>query len=212
MSFMRKVFLLPLLILFLVSAFGCATTHPPASGFLGSDITLVPDPADSSRSFWEKPEVNWRRYTKLMIDPVVVYLHPQSRNREIHVDELKKLTDTLRNTVVKTVGPAYPIVDQPGPDVMRIRAAITDIKPASPLMNVVSMAALMIPVDMGEASIEAEFLDSLSNERLAAVTDRKVATPIDLKIHKGFTRWGHVEEAFNAWAAELLKELDAMHR
>ncbi len=209
MTAFRHAFFFLLVAVLLFGTLGCSAKPPPASGFLGPDIALTPDPLDASRLYFEKPGVDWERYTKLMIDPVVVYLHPDSKNQEIQVDELKKLTDLLHDTVVKKVSPSFPVVDEPGPDVLRIRSAITDVVPANPVVNMASIASFGVPVDMGEASLEAEFLDSLSNERLAALVDRKVATPVDLKFYKGFTKWGHAEEAFEKWAQELLDELGA---
>lgn len=208
MTILHRAFFSLLVAVLLVGALGCSTKPPPASGFLGPDIVLTPDQLDAGRLYYEKPGVKWERYTRLMIDPVVVYFHPDSKNQEIHVDELKKLTDLLRDTVVQKVSPSFPVVDEPGPDVLRIRSAITDVVPANPVVNMASIASFGVPVDMGGASLEAEFLDSLSNERLAALVDRKLATPVDLKFYKGFTRWGHAEEAFEKWAGELLDELE----
>lgn len=191
---------------------GCAATRAPASGFLGDYSNFQPDPQDKSMLFYEKPGVDWARYTRLMIDPVVIYYNPEAKYRQIQPDELKKLTDCFRDTVIDEVQSSYPVVNEPSSDVLRIRAAITDLDPANPAVNVLSVAGMGIPVDMGGASIEAEFLDSLSNERLAALIDRKIGNPIDIRIHKGFTKWGYAEDAFKAWAKELHKELDAAQK
>lgn len=107
---------------------------------------------------------------------------------------------------------AYPVVYQPGVGVLRIRAAITDIIPANPLLNIVTTAAVFIPLDMGGAAMEAEFLDSVSNERLAAIVDRKQGSPLSpLDIIGGFTKWGHAKGAFDKWAKELREALDEAH-
>ena len=66
-----------------------------------------------------------------------------------------------------------PVVDKPGPDVLRVRAAITDIIPANPLINATAILAVGLPVDMGGAAMEAEFLDSMTNEPLGSVVDKR---------------------------------------
>ncbi|MFH1241761.1 MAG: DUF3313 domain-containing protein [Pseudomonadota bacterium] len=183
----------------------CATTTPPQSGFLRDYSKLKPDPEDESLLWYEEPNVDWKRYKKLMIDQVVVFYHPEAKNRQIEPDVLKELTDYFRNVVIEKVQDAYPVVDKPGPDVLRIRAAITDLVPANPFVNVVTTAGVGVPVDMGGAAMEAEFLDSITNEPLGAVVDMKKGTPVDINMLKGFTTWGYAKGAFREWA-ELLRE------
>jgi hypothetical protein len=106
--------------------------------------------------------------------------------------------------------------------VLRIRPAITEITQSRPLLNTIT--ALM-PIGIGitfikkgitgthsfvgTASLEAEFLDSQTNERLAAFIDTKGAEKY--KLVKGFYKWGHAKEAFKYWAGRLRKWLDKQH-
>ena len=41
--------------------------------------------------------------------------------------DLEELAKTFHKAVKKSLGRMYPLVDKPGPDVLRIRVAITDI-------------------------------------------------------------------------------------
>jgi len=183
---------------------GCAST-PPGSGFLKDYSQLQADPNDESLKWWEKKGVDWKRYKKLMIDPVVVYYNPKAKNRQIEPDVLAELTNYFRTAVIEEVQDKYPVVDRPGPDVLRIKAAITDLVPANPFVNIVSTAAVCIPVDMGGASMEAMFIDSTTNELLGAVVDSKKGIPVD---PSGFTFWGHAKGAFRDWAELLRESLD----
>lgn len=107
----------------------------------------------------------------------MVYYSPEAKERHTRPDELKRLTDYFRNVVIEAVEDAYPVVDAPGPGVLRIRTAITDVTPTNPLVNIATVAAILLPLDLGGAAIEAGFLDSISNERLAALVDRNKGTP-----------------------------------
>ena len=206
---LRIGFVAKILVLVLLSA--CATA-PPHSGFLHDYSNLQPDPEDESLLWWEKKNVNWKSYNRLMIDPVVIYLHPDAKNRQIDPAVLKELTDYFRNTVILEVQDAYPVVDKPGPDVLRIRAAITDIIPANPLINTTMILAVGLPVDMGGAAMEAEFLDSMTDKPLGSVVDKKVGLPVDPSDYiQGFTRWGHAKMALDAWAELLREALDEAH-
>ncbi len=196
--------ILIVVVIALMFAAGCATA-PPGSGFMKDYSRLQPDSEDESLKWWEKEGVDWKRYNKLMIDPVVVYFHPDAKNRQIEPDVLKELTDYFRTVVIEEVQETYPVVDKPGPDVLRIRAAITDLVPANPFVNLVTTAGMGISVDMGGASMEAMFIDSTTNEVIGEVIDSKKGTPVDINMLKGFTTWGYAKGALRDWA-ELLKE------
>ena len=143
---LRSGFVVMILVLMFLSA--CATA-PPHSGFLHDYSNLKSDPEDDSLLWWEKENIDWKRYKKLMIDPVVIYLHPEAQNRQIDPVVLKELTDYFRSSVIVEVQDAYPVVDKSGHGVLRIRAAITDIIPANPLINTAVILAVGLPVDMG---------------------------------------------------------------
>ncbi len=188
---------------------GCAAGPPPVSGFLGDYSGFQADPKDKSLLYYEAPGIDWGKYTKLMIDPVMVYYHPKAKHRGIRPEELKTLTDEFRRLAIEAVKDAYPVVDGPGPDVLRVRAAITNLVPADPLLNAATTAAIGVPVDIGKAAMEAEFLDSVTGRRLAAVIDRKSGSVV--RVWQGFTRWSHVRHAFKQWAKELRRALDEAH-
>ncbi|MDD4893725.1 MAG: DUF3313 domain-containing protein [Candidatus Omnitrophica bacterium] len=183
---------------------GCSTIKTPKSGFLEDYSEFQVDSKDKSLLWYEKKGTDWKRFKKLMIDPVVVYFHPDARNRAIQPEELEKLTKFFRETVIKEVEDKYPVVDTAAPDVLRIRAAITDVIPLKPVTNILAVAIIGVPLDMGGAAIEAEFLDSETGERLGAIVDMKMGTPLDIS---GFTPLGHTKGAFQRWAKELKRAL-----
>lgn len=197
-----------LLFAIVINLAGCATAPPPNSGFLSDYSKLHEDKyGDRSLRWYEKDNFDWQRYSKLMIDPVVVYFHPEAKYRQIDPEAVKKLTDYFRTVVEEQLASDYPIVATPGPDVLRVRAAITEIVPANPALNIATTAAMFVPLDMGGAAIEAEFLDSQTNELMAAMVDKKMGTPVDPKFYRGFTDMGYAKAAFEAWATELKKAL-----
>ena len=210
MKIFRRIVLTGVLwiIAFMMMASGCAKT-PQRSGFLQDYTILHQDPEDKSLSWYEISDVDWKKYSKLMIDPVVVYLHTEAMNRQIDPKALSELTEYFRNTVIEEVQDAYPVVDKPGPDVLRIRAAITDLIPANPLINTTMVLVVGLPVDMGGAAMEAEFLDSVTLKPLGAVVDKKLGIPLNPEDYVlGFTQWGHAKTACDSWAELLRESLD----
>jgi hypothetical protein len=193
-------------VLLITAACGVGIRKEPG-GFLGDYSQFKPDPEYDGMLTYEKPGTDWSRFTKLEIDPVLVFIKPGAKDRELDPEAQKMMADYFRNAVVKAVEDLCPVVDRPGSDVLRIRAAITEVIPANVALNVLSGAALMIPVDMGGAAMEAEFLDSMTGERLGAVVHKRVGTPLDMV--GGYTKWGHAKAAFDYWAQELRKSLEA---
>lgn len=195
---------------FIIVMSGCATTPPVSSGFLSDYSNLHEDKyGDRSLLWYEKENFNWQQYHKLMIDPIVVYFHPDAKYKQIEPEAVKKLTDYCLKVTEEQLADEYPIVTTPGPDVLRIRAAITEIVPANPAINIITTAAVFVPLDMGEAAIEAEFLDSQTKEVLAAMVDKKMGTPLSPKFYRGFTTMGYAKASFAAWAIEIKKALES---
>lgn len=181
---------------------GCASKPPEAAGLLGQDWQLKPDKYGKPGLLWaEKPGFDWKQYRRVQLDPVLVYYHPRAGSKAIQPEELKKLADYFREAVIAELGDAYPVTNESAPDVLRIRAAITDVVPANPALNAATTVLALVPMDLGGASIEAEFIDSVSGSTLAAMAERKRGSPTDLK--GGFTELGHARTAFREWATEL---------
>jgi hypothetical protein len=199
---MNRSNLVVLVVLTLALLGGCATTPPDATGFLGEGWQLQPDKYGKAGLLWaEKPGFDWQRYRRVQLDPVLVYYHPRAGSRAIQPDELQKLAEYFREAVVTELAGSYPVTKESGPDVLRVRAAITDVVPANPALNVATTLVAFVPLDLGGAAIEAEFIDSVSGERLAAMVERKRGSPVDLK--GGFTELGHARTAFREWSVDL---------
>jgi len=190
----------------LVGITGCATRPPSRSGFLEDYSLLKEDHAGGKNlQWWEKEGFDWHRYQKVIIDTVVVYDHHEAQKKQINPAKTKELTTYFHNTVERELADDYPVVTEPGPDVLRIRTAITEIVPSNPAINYPAMAVVFFPIDMGGASIEAAFMDSETDEVLAIMVDRKMGSPFK---PRGFTKMGHARAAFDHWAKELKLALE----
>ena len=200
---------------------GCAA-KVKHSGFLKDYPEFEQGPAGGVDLIYLKEGVDFKKYDKVMMDFVQFWFKDGTEYKGIHIHELNELAAAFNKAMADALKDAYPIVDDPGPDVLRIRFAITDVIPSRPALNTITAVT---PVGLalstvkkgvtgthtfvGEASMEAELLDSLTNERLGAAIDRKAAGKY--KIVKGMTKWGHAKDAFGFWAKRLRKWLDEVH-
>jgi hypothetical protein len=129
---------------------GCASTpltgglarRPAYEDFLSQPQRLRPVANESGALVWVDPGVDLARYRIFLIEPIQVRLAEDAAHKTVDPAELKALADYLREALVKALTPTYKVVSQPGPGVLKMRVAITDLVPTKPQYSV---AALVIP-------------------------------------------------------------------
>jgi hypothetical protein len=192
---------------------------PPFSGFLGSpDVykQLTKGPEGGAKLRWVRPGTDFTKYNKFMVDSVIFYLADASEYKGIDPQVMKDLADSFNKELVAAFKDKYPIVADPGPDVARIRIAITNIQRSKPGVSAVTS---IIPVGLvistvkrgttggwagsGETCAELMFLDSESNEALVMAVDQQQAA-----FASRFSSYGSAEDAFKFWSGRIVTVLD----
>lgn len=206
----------------ILSLDGCAKNAAPLnfSGFLGNYTGLRPSPDESGAWSYRKPEANFKRYTKIILDPLVIWPSQNSAYGGIDALTAWKLALAFQERMSQALAGGYVIVKEPGPGVLRLRAALTEVilerptlaspGPLLPLANDILLQASEKISGMnaleGEAAIEAELLDAESQERLAAFVEKRMSSKILLTRDKDSL--GPVLEIFDYWANKLRQRLD----
>ncbi|MEE8515339.1 MAG: DUF3313 family protein, partial [Alphaproteobacteria bacterium] len=70
-------------------------------------------------------------------------------------------------------------------------------------------ALMKFSLSTKKAQIEADFLDSVTNERLVAIVAVKKEDRTDKR--QTLTHWSQVEGAFKLWARQFRARLDFLH-
>jgi hypothetical protein len=72
-----------------------------------------------------------RKYDKFIFEPITIYLLPEARDRGIDADDLDRLAEYFHDAVTDelTKSGRYEIVTAPGPDVLELNVAITNVDP-----------------------------------------------------------------------------------
>lgn len=138
---------------------------------------------------------------------------------DVVLDGSRPVADAFKQQLVDSLKKTYPIVMAPGPDVARIRFAITDLRQNRPVHSDFSADG---PIDLGKDNVkrraatswsgsgatEAEVLiiDSLTQDVIAAAKDSRTTG-----LKEKFTKWGAAEDAFQFWATSLKRLLDQAH-
>ncbi len=202
-------------IMLAVSA-GYADEPKKYSGFLdGYYDKLQPGPKDGVKQRWIKPGVDFTKYNRIMLDSVIFFLADDSY-KGIDPQDLKELADGLNKEVVAAFPDKSKFVAEPGPDVARIRFAITGLKQSKPGVSAVTS---IIPVGLavslvkkgaagswsgsGATSMEVMALDSMTNDVITVAVDDRTAG-----FTERFSKWGSAQEAFKFWAQKLKQFVD----
>lgn len=191
---------------------------PKYSGFMeGYYQNLKPGPKDGVKMRWLKPGVNFAKYNKVMVDGVVFFFADDAKYKGIDPEVMKELSDGFNKEIVTALKGKYAVVTEPGPDVVRIRIAITGFKQSRPgISAVTSVVPVGIAVSVvkkgatgswtGSGATSAEFmaLDSTTNDVIALAADDRTAG-----FTERFSKWGSAEEAFKFWAGRIVGFLDS---
>jgi hypothetical protein len=196
-----------LMVVFLIDCGG--SVKSTKSGFLGDYSQFKPAP-EGEVLVYLNPYKSIGEYDKLMFDPVTIYLHPDAKGKEIDPETLKELSDYFKEEGLKAVEGAYEVVEEPGTGVLRVKAAITDVNTSAPLKNIITTYFVKFSTDVGGASIEAELVDSQTNERIVGFVETRKGRAF-LNRKNLITRYGDVKGSLKYWAQLLRDRLDAAH-
>lgn len=202
-----------------LSATACAS-FSKQSGFLGGYYKdLQPGPEGGAKQRWLKPGVDFSKYDKVMLDSVRFYLAADSEDLGIDPEQMKELADAFNKELVNALKDKYPIVAEPGPDVVRIRVALTGIKQSRPVLSGISSVTppgivistvkkLSTGSWAGSGATRAELMaiDTMSDEVIAVGVDEQSAG-----FTERFSKYGSAEEAFKFWAGRIKMFLDQAH-
>jgi hypothetical protein len=188
---------------------GCATSGTGGAsgtagyaGILSQPDRLEPVAEGDSALIWIEPGVDFSKYDKFLIERIQVRLADNAA--AVDPTELKALTDYLYKAMVKALQPTYKVVTKPGPGVLRIRIAITNLVPTQ---TEYSVAALVIPyatvVDLasgaaaggpvgstaylGRTGIAGSLIEAQSNRVVAEYADNEAGRKYVVDTSRGLT-------------------------
>jgi hypothetical protein len=184
-----------MLLLMIATVSATVTAQEDEGAFLRDYSKLRPAPDNPFDELYIAPDAMQRaaQYTAIMIDQPELFLHPDSKYQGIKPDDMKAIADSLRQVVSDQLKNAYHVVDQPAANVLYLRLAIGDLmlkKKKRPILAYIPVGALVYAgknmakevtdkIDLNNLKIEAEVLDSLSQEQLGAMTTSRGSLSLD---------------------------------
>lgn len=203
-----------------------ASAEERFSGFLLQYPEMQDNPEVPGTLIWRQEGGSLSAYDKVLIEPIEIWIHPDSKYKGINPDEMKVLTETLRKALIDRLEPDYPVVDRTGKGVLGLRLAIVDVNLQdkkrsllgyTPIGFVATTAANAMGMRMAlnSAGVEAELYDAGNQQRLVVMVDRKLGDEIakaeeaqkDEKKAKQID-WETVQQSLDFYAQRLRTALD----
>ncbi len=191
--------------------------EPILTNFISENPQYEPDKDNPDAFIYQNPAADLAAYQKVLIDPIEIWVAPDSKYKGLDADESKTITDALRQALVKELEPDYPVVNEPGPGVLGLRLAIINVHMKTkkrgllgytPVGLVVTTAGNLagLRTQLSQATIQAELLDGETNEQLGALQDSFHSGKKGKKI-----TWDEVGQRFEFYAKRFRARLDQAH-
>lgn len=189
----------------------------------GDDAEVIGDNlhrVDNSRAdvAYIDPDTDFSKYSKVMIRPLGVdkieVIQPNktgtSMSRgdwELTDEDKKMLQETFRSSMEKHLQEkgSFPLVTEPGDDVLEIGAMITAIAPSAAKDDGRSRPvgrSYVVTEGSGAIAVAVAFADSETGEVLALVKDSRSSNS-HWGINNSVTNKADVQRMFNSWAMQI---------
>lgn len=186
---------------------GCGgSSEQNRTGFL-SDYSKLR--ASSNESFRYVDQLALDSYPSFIVDDVKVHFVEgasaigEKSQGQVTKKELEELTDYFHSAIVKVIiESGHKVVNRSGPDVARLRVALTDVKETD-MLNVIPIASAT-GVGVGSAAMEAELVDSKTGRQIAALVEMRRGSRIPFT---NLGNWSTAKSVMDHWANRLKERL-----
>ena len=173
---------------------------------------------------YKRPDATLAGYKRVRIDPVEVRFdknwnptQPGSRlplSASVREDIRTGLAKLVRDQFVKALAAQgrYPVVEESGPDVLRLRPFIVNLYVNAPDAGGSAAPSYGFQMSAGEMTLFMELFDSESGQILARVVDREQARSPGVGTMAGsVSNVAAAEDIAAAWARIMRNALDRAH-
>ena len=145
---------------------------------------------------------DFSRYTKLMAGGLEIYF-PESETPPDPAD-IQRVREYFRTAFLQAIGDDYPIVTEPGPEVLLVKAQVIDMKLTEGGAVYEPDGKLRDIVAHGELTFLMTMSDSATGQVLARAGDKYS----DISADRGEATWDDVRKAAEYWAGLFRGWLD----
>lgn len=193
---------------------GCGTPEPSIQ--MGPDAVVTSDGLHKVDHtildlVFMKPGADLGAYDAILLDPVEISYQRTRDDYRLRAEDLERMQRYFHERVTRELerDNGYRVVTEPGPRVLRARAAIVDVKINAPTRPPIGRDRTFV-MSAGEMTLVVELRDSQSGEPLVRAGDRRNAREYLHRIGPVST-WNDVKVVFDFWATLFRDRLDALH-
>ena len=197
---LRKVTLIVMMAAVVLMLNGCGSKQVE-TGFL-SDYSKLKKEGSALRYV---NEVELKKYTNFIVDKVEVHLYEGEKSMgKLTDEEIGDLTNYMHAKIVEAVeNVGKKVVYQPADGVARIRTALTDLG-ASNAVTIIPQASLL-GAGLGGAATEAEVVDSMTDQQIAAFVLKQKGSRIPFS---NLGKWTAAKQVIDRWAKTFQKRIE----
>ncbi len=195
---LRSLGLLVVLICLISGLGGCAAP-PPRTGFI-SDYSSI-ESIDDTHARYVSPRLS--DYQSYIVDPVEI--REMNDPPVLTGSERAEVANYFRDSLTKVLREdGYQLTDRAGEKTARIRIAITQITKSTWWLNLY-WATKLSGVGTGSAAMEAEVIDSVTGEQLAASVRSDKGSQFEL--FDTFDKLDDIKDVIDRWAKDAERRL-----
>jgi hypothetical protein len=196
---MKQRIIVLIVIAITLTTAGCGGKHRKPTGFL-SDYSKLKEESGHTMRYLD--EAALAKYSRFIVDPIQTRI--DDPDGALTPDNVADLTSYMYDKMVKAVQKSGDqIAYRPAEGVARLRVAFTDIGKSHPI-SIVPWSSIA-GLGVGGASVEAELVDSITGQQIAAVVQSKEG-----QSKVPFTTlgdWTAAKQTIDTWAKNLEKRL-----
>lgn len=208
-----------LTLLALATLSACATRPAPDSGFLEEPEKMVEDEAFPFQRVWYDRDVDFRKYTEIMVAPVSKehlmemawwkeVSFPGDRRagaRELALYLQRRVSEAFDADPQGRFKPIAFAEKEPDAHTLVLEMALVELTPTRPFLAVVGGPTRL---GKGSVAIEGRLRDGPSDRVVALFTDREVGRQSLIHV-KDVTWYAHARAVIDEWAKQLVAVLSA---
>lgn len=183
-----------------VTLAGCAGAQPVRYADIASSAKLQADPGGKSSRipYAYSPEIDWRPYRSVIIDPVTVYRGRDNQFEKISEANKHRLADYMREQFSQRLGQDLRVVDRPARDTIRVKLTLTGARTTTAVLgtvlhfdlaggpyNAVQGARGKEGVMMGSVMYAVEIEDAATGQLLSAYVTKQYPNAMNVKASFG---------------------------
>jgi len=222
----RALCALSIFIIFSILAVGCSKTvkkeKVQPKGFISDVSMLEADPDGKVSLLYINEATDFSSYNKVWLETVTIFVYEGSKLANMPEDKLNELVAYTNEALARELGKNNEIVDQAGPGTAQMRFALTEVSGSNTLTDTVST---VVPparafselkrivtgkhLGVGQAAFEAEALDSVTGDRIAAAMGVRAGGKA---LKTDFGEYRDMKAAVDVWAVSVSERFESLKK